>query len=354
MPVLPLTARRFGLCPVTLRVLWTLAVVGLIYQLREVLLLMVFSILGAYVLLPAVNALDRRLERGRRRPLALAVVYLLVVAVVVAAVTVIGVFASREASALINSVRSMISSGETVNLPLPEFVKPYAAQVLPEITGYLKEHAQEIVQTVTQGFLRLLAGLGNIISVVVVLILSFFFLKDGAALARAFVRHLPDPSQALAQRIFDDINFALSRYVRSMFLISLLTSVIYTTGLALLGVPYAVLLGVIAFPFEFIPMVGPLISGSIIILVALFSGYSPILWIVVFLLLVRALQDYVMQPLLLGGGLELSALAMVAGVLAGEAIGGIVGALLSVPVLAVGRILFLHLVLRPGDDSSAD
>lgn len=347
---LPLTSRRLGLCPVTLRALWTLALVGLVYLLRDVLLLMVLSVLSAYVLLPAVNAVDRRLERGRRRPLALAVVYLLLVGMIVAAASVVAVYASREASALIGRVRGMITSGEPVTLPLPEFMLPYANQVLPEIAVYLRDHAQGILQGVTQGFLKLLAGLGNLFSVVVVLILSFFFLKDGQAMTRGFMDLLPESGRERAGRILEDINRALSRYVRAMVLIALLTSVIYTTGLALMGVPYAVLLGVIAFPFEFIPMIGPLISGAVMVLVALFSGYKSVLWIVLFLLLVRAFQDYVMQPWLLGGGLELPALAMVAGVLAGEAVGGIVGALLSVPALAVGRILFLHLVLRAGTE----
>ena len=347
-----LTVRRLGFCPVTLRVLWTLAAAFLLYRLREVLVLLVISILTAYVLLPVVNLVDRYLKSGRRRTIALALVYVALVGVIIAIASTVGVYAGRQATALLARVKNMVSSGAGFQIPLPEFLKPYGDRILPEIGDYLKEHAQDIFQTLSGWTLRLLSGLSSLFELVVVLILSFFFLKDGAAMTRGFLAALPAPAQPRASLILDQVGKALATYVRSMVLVALASSTLYILGLTLLGVPYAVLLGVIAFPFEFIPMVGPLTSGSIMVLTALFSGYYGVLWIIIFLLAVRAIQDYGLQPLLLGGELELSPMALVVGVLAGAALGGIVGAMLSVPTLAVARILLLNLVLRDEADTA--
>ena len=346
-----LTARRLGFDSTTLRVLWTIGAMALLYAIRHVVLLLVVSILAAYALLPLVNFLDRFLERGKRRPLALAAVYLLMVAIIVTTGSIIGVYAGRQATALGVKVREVLTSGETVVLPIPEFLKPLLAQVMPEVTTFLRDHAQEIIQTLSQWTIRLLAGLRNFGELAVVFILSFFILKDGARIVASFLDSLPYQSGMTARAMLDEVHVALSIYVRTMVLIALLTGVVYAMGLSLMGVPYALLLGVIAFPFEFIPMLGPLVSTLAILFVALFSGYHGLGWILLFLVVWRLIQDYGLLPLLMGSELDLSPLVMVAGILAGQAVAGIAGALLAVPVLAVARIALAHLALADANDT---
>jgi predicted PurR-regulated permease PerM len=100
------------------------------------------------------------------------------------------------------------------------------------------------------------------------------------------------------------------------------------------------LLAAIAFPLEFIPMVGPFTGAIVILAVAGLGGYQHLLWIVAFLAVFRIFQDYVLSPLLLSEGMELHPLLIIFGVLAGGAIAGIAGSFLSVPVLATLRIIF--------------
>ena len=110
-----------------------------------------------------------------------------------------------------------------------------------------------------------------------------------------------------------------------------------------MGVPYAVLLAVIAFPMEFIPMLGPLVSTGIILLVAAFSGFHHMLVLVAFLAVYRIIQDYVISPFLMSAGMELHPLLVIFGVFAGEQIAGVPGAFLSVPAMAVLRMLYYRL-----------
>jgi len=92
---------------------------------------------------------------------------------------------------------------------------------------------------------------------------------------------------------------------------------------------------------EFIPMLGPLTAGILIVIVSAVSG-SHVLGVIIFLLAYRMFQDYVLSPHLMGQGVELHPLLVLFGVFAGAEVAGIAGTFLSVPVLALVRILYLR------------
>ena len=104
--------------------------------------------------------------------------------------------------------------------------------------------------------------------------------------------------------------------------------------------PYLDAAGVIAFPLEFIPLVGPLCAAVIIIAVSVLSGFPHVLWVVIFLGFYRMFQDYVLSPHLMSKGVELHPLLVIFGVFAGGEIGGVAGIFLSVPALALIRLLY--------------
>lgn len=342
MKSMPALFERLGFDARTLRILWTLLAAYLVWILRDVLFLFVVAVLVAYALLPVVDVVDRRLERGRKRPLALALVYLLIVGVIATVAGTIGFYAAQQARALFGKVHEIVSAGQWPEWPLPDFVKPFAGEAVTQAREWLKDHAQEILRGVSQVTLRLLGALGNLFNVVIVLLLSFFFLKDGQTIKETGLNLLSAESRERGERIIAEINAALQQYIRSMVLVALITATLYGIGLSLLGVPYALLLAVVALPFEFIPMVGPLLSTSLILLVNLLGGGPGLGWVLIFILAVRAVQDYGLQPYLMGAGLELTPLSMMFAVFAGQALGGIAGALLAVPGLAIGRILLRH------------
>ena len=106
-----------------------------------------------------------------------------------------------------------------------------------------------------------------------------------------------------------------------------------------MGVPYALLLASIAFPLEFIPLVGPLLAAAVIISVTALTG-GHVLWVIIFLGVYRMVQDYVISPRLMSSGVELHPLLVILGVFAGGEIAGIEGTFLSVPTLALMRAVY--------------
>ena len=137
-----------------------------------------------------------------------------------------------------------------------------------------------------------------------------------------------------------DLNQMLAQFIRAQLILAALSMVAYISILAALRVPYAAVLGTAGGVLEFVPIVGPLVAGLAMVVVAVLAGYP--LWplLLVFLVAWRLIQDYVIAPRVMGGSVQLHPLAAIFGVLAGGEIAGILGVYLSIPVMASLRIVW--------------
>ncbi|HUK18670.1 MAG TPA: AI-2E family transporter, partial [Bryobacteraceae bacterium] len=138
------------------------------------------------------------------------------------------------------------------------------------------------------------------------------------------------------------IHLLLAHYMRALVILSLAAFSAYSLAFSLMGVPFAVLLAVVGGLLEFIPMLGPLTAGLLIVIVGAVSGAN-VPAIVIFLLAYRVFQDYILSPHLMGQGVELHPLLVLFGVFGGAEVAGIAGTFLSVPVLALARIIYLRI-----------
>jgi predicted PurR-regulated permease PerM len=337
-----------GIEPRIARATWTAIVIVLLcvmlYAIRHTLFIFVVSLLFAYLLLPLVDFIDRVLPmKGSRTP-ALAIVYLFLVAGLVLTGVEIGAQVAEQANTLAQRVSDFLKPEQTGGLPLPQPIKPMGDRLLSAVRAAIQEHYQEILQTLPRAALGAVGAATNLIFIVIVPILSFFFLKDGRMLQRYVMAQIDDKARrGVLAGIAADLNVLLAQYMRALVLLGLAAAVAYGTFFTIMGVPYAVLLAALAFPLEFIPMLGPITSSAIILLVTGFSGYPHVLAIAVFLAVFRIFQDYVLAPYLMSAGMELHPLLIVFGVFAGEQIAGVPGAFLSVPVMAVLRIVYRRL-----------
>ena len=335
----------FGIDAKTARATWTVLAIllacAVVFAIRTTILVFVVALLLAYLLLPLVDFLDARLPAQRSRTPALAIVYLALVGLLALTGVAIGSRVVQQASILAQKIPDLAKSGNIEQFPLPEVLRPFADTVVENVREYVGEHGQELLSQISKAGLRAVGFVASLVFVVIVPILSFFFLKDGRALSEDLIRLFPDPAhRAVLIGIGADMNVLLAQYMRALVLLALAAFLCYAAFFELMGVPYALLLAAIAFPLEFIPMVGPLTASAVILIVAGLSGYPHLLAVVAFLVLFRLLQDYVLQPHLMSSGIELHPLVVIFGVFAGEQIGGIAGAFLSVPVIATLRILY--------------
>jgi predicted PurR-regulated permease PerM len=328
------------------RYTWTAAAVllliELIYQVRSTLFIFALAVLFAYLLAPLVDLLDRALP-NRTRTLALATVYAVFVVLVVLIGAQIGTRVVDEAHTLAGKFPDMLASWENQSAKPPDTLQ---GQILNQIRSAFTTRINELVGALPNAGIKFLTVASNVIYLVIVPVLAFFFLKDSALIRKQFLEFTEiGPTRVLASDLMDDVHKLLAHYMRALVVLSLSTFTAYSIFFTILGVPYGILLAVLAMLLEFIPMIGPLTASAVILIVAAISG-GHVLGVLIFVLAFRMFQDYVLSPNVMGQGVELHPLLVMFGVFAGGELAGIAGSFLSVPLLALARILYLHMRRR--------
>jgi len=328
------------------RYTWTAAAVlmllWLVYLVRSTLFIFVLAVLFAYLLSPLVNLLDRVLP-SRTRTAALALAYIIFLGVVVLVATQVGSTIAVQAKAFQQDLPNRIAKFQAPSAKLPAAVNTFKAQLIERIRTQVSDGASEMVSTVAHTGLKALAVVSDVIYVVIIPILAFFFLKEGRQIRQHMLDLIDEgPKRELLDDVLADVHLLLAHYMRALVVLSVATFTAYSIFFSIMGVPYGVLLAAIAGLLEFIPMIGPLSSGVLIVLVSAISG-SHVLAVLVFILVYRVFQDYVLSPHLMGQGVEVHPLLVLFGVFAGAEVAGVAGTFLSVPILALVRILYLRI-----------
>jgi predicted PurR-regulated permease PerM len=330
------------------RYAWTIVLILLlvssVYLIAETLFVFVVALLFAYLLWPLVNFLDQRLP-GRSKVPSLAIVYLLLLGVMIVIGTLVGSRIAVQANALAARIPELLSKLEQP--VVSGSGQGLGVKIIAEIQRQMATHSRDLVGLVSTALLNVASHAKTLLFIVLVPILSFFFLKDGRKLLSSFLTVVTKEShREILTDITDDLHLLLAKYMRSLVFLGLAASVAYALFFALIGLPYGLLLGAIAFFFEFVPFVGPLSSAVLIVLVAGLSGFGHLFWIMLFLAAFRVFQDYVLSPHLLSSGTEVHPLLIIFGVLAGGQLAGIAGSFLSVPIMATLRIVYRQLQKR--------
>ena len=154
---------------------------------------------------------------------------------------------------------------------------------------------------------------------------------------------------------FQDINSTLAAYIRAQLTACLFIGVICSLGFTLLGLPGSLVMGVLAGFFEFVPLVGPVTIAILAALLAMFhAGPFNAFLVLLFLGVLRIVQDYVIYPRLIGQGIHLHPLAVIFAILAGEKLAGVAGIFLAIPVVAILTVSYRHWMEHRGSEGIAD
>lgn len=335
----------------TAEVAWTLllfaVLLGAIYTVRRTLMIFALALFFSHLIAPIVEFVEKFVSRKVPRGVVLGIVYVLLLGVLVTILIQVGSKIAEQAAVLASRLPDAIKQQDPLgNLPLPAWLEPARPRLTEMIHDRMDDLSNNVLPLLSRASSQILTGIGNLLSVILIPILSFFFLKDGHAMREAIVENVDARRRALVDDIFSDLHLLLAQYIRALVILSIATFVFYLTFLYTIGVPYAILLAGIAAMLEFIPVVGPLAASIVIVLVAAFTGFPHLLWIVAFLALYRIFQDYVLSPYLMSAGVEIHPMLVLFGVLAGEQIAGVPGMFFSVPVMAALRIILIRLRRR--------
>jgi predicted PurR-regulated permease PerM len=340
-------AGLLGLDQRVLKAVWTVFVfalaIALVYSIRGALITFTLAVFLALLLSPLVSFVDHFTSVRIPRTVALMVVYVLLIAAFAAALIGVVSAVASDARTLSGTLPDTLRSDPLGGLPLPAWLDPMRERLGLWLRDRLDELGKNALSLTGEALRQLATGLGAAVSVIVVPILAFFFIKDGKALRDGFIHSAPRKHQFLLHQILQDLHRLLSQYLRALVILAIVAFVFYSVFLGATGASYAVLLAGIAATLEFIPAVGPFVAMLLIVGVGLFTGYTHWILLIVFFVVYRLGQDYVLQPMLLSAGMRIHPLLIIFGVLAGGELGGIPGIFFSIPLMAALRLIFLRL-----------
>jgi predicted PurR-regulated permease PerM len=312
---------------ITLEVVWIA---------RHVLAWVVIALFLALALNPLVSWIERRtpLSRGP----AIGVAYLIVLVVIV------GVGATFLPK-LIDEVNGFVDA-------LPNYVHDLThgrgRLGFLETKYHVVEKVRDAIQTggvtkvlglsgaalsVTKSIISLIAG------TVTIVFLTFFMLLEGDAWMERIYGLFSDNSQARVRKIGNDIYKTVGGYVTGNILISLVAGTSATIVLLIMGVPYAVALGLLVAVLDLIPLAGATVAGIVVSVVAFLHSIPAGIVVVAFVIVYQQLENHFLQPVIYGRTVQLSALAVLVSVLVGAELAGILGALAAIPVAGTLQVL---------------
>jgi predicted PurR-regulated permease PerM len=330
--------RRVGL-PLAM-LAWTgvaLLMLWLAGHVIQTLLLLTFAALLAYALAPAVKLLQRVMPRF----LAILLVYLVVLGALGALLYLIVSTAIVQVISLSDYVRFLLTPGKSGQLtPLEQTLQSLGlsqsqiASARDQVIAGIEGFAGSVVP--------LLTGLvGAVLDVVLVAVLSIYLLAGGARVSDWLRRNMPQQQQGNMKLLLDTLQRVVGGYIRGQLLLCGLIGLLVGVGMQVIGVPYALLLGVLAFVLEFIPVLGTLVSGAICVLLALTQGWVIALIVLVYFVVVHVIEGDVVGPRIVGKAIGLHPVVSLAALIAGAELFGITGALFASPVAGVLQALLV-------------
>jgi predicted PurR-regulated permease PerM len=321
---------------------------------RRVLIWTFVSVFLAIAMSPAVEALQRR-GLGRRGAAA-AVVYLVVLGAIVALGALIIPTLIQQVNDFVEAVPGYVQDLTRGRGPLGFLETKY--QVVERVekavqgdgggAGRLAGGATAALD-VTRSVITFVAG------VVTIVFMTFFILLEGPTWRARLIALLPPDRQPRAEAMAHEISRTIGGYVTGNLLISVIAGVATTLVLLVVGVPFALALGLLVAILDLIPLAGATLGAIIVTLVALTDSVTSGLIVLAFFVVYQQLENHLLQPIVYGRTVKLSPLVILVSVLIGAEVAGVIGALGAIPVAGTIHIVLVDwLRHRRGGDPAED
>lgn len=348
------------------------AVLLVVWGARGVLTPLVIALVLAFLIEPLVDGLNRRLKVPRL--LAAVVVLLVLLALFLLAIAVLGPILVDQFSqvgfnledavnGLLGWLRSTSDSFRDFSLlgyrmDLNAYVDSFQGRLGPEgLVGFLPSGQQlfgslDNILSTTAGTLAGFAStLGHLLlTLFLTLIYSLYLVNDGPRLAKAVHGLIPQGHERELDELRSSIGRVWRAYFRGQLLMVTIFGALVGVSLWALGLPSALIVGIMAGAMDLVPTLGALVAGGLAVLMALVQGSDHLalgnglfaLLVLVVYLGLQQVESSVLQPRIMGRSVELPGIVIIVGIMAGASVAGILGAYLAVPIMATARLVFLY------------
>jgi predicted PurR-regulated permease PerM len=326
----------------------------IIYRLAGV--LFPFAIGGAlaYMLFPIVRVLERVMPWQEKRPtlsriIAIAIVIVVALGIIAGSLALIIPQIVNEATLFIADLPEIFQDARaTVEQLNREYTERIPEGIKQNIEEGLANAGNILLGAIQDAFLRIAGFITNSFSLVIGLsvipIFLFYLLKDQQSLSDGIYTPVPVAIRPHLRNVASIINQIIGSYIRGQLLLGVVVGTLTALGLFLLGIPFQVLLGIIAGITELVPIIGPWIGGAVGVLVTLATAPEKVIWVILLYLGIQVLENSFLVPRIQGNALDLHPIAMMVVIVIGSHLFGLWGVILGPLVAAVTKEVIKYFV----------
>ena len=306
---------------------------------------LLIAIAVVYLLNPLVSALERR---GVPRAAGAGIVYVLFLCIVALVISLLVPVVTRQVGQVIDHFPDYLADAQaTISRLAARFgQEPDFRLDAEQVREWLS--AGENRQAVTRYLTGLRSVTNSVISGLIIIVLgpvmAFYLLVDLPRLERGAMALIPPGRRDEIRGLMDRIGQAVGGFFRGQLLVALFVGVASSIGLWAIGLPYWLLVGMVAGIFNLVPLVGPFIGGGLAVIIALVSG-EPLkaVWAALVLLAVQQIDNHLISPNVMGRTVQLHPVVVMLALLVGASFAGLFGMLVVVPLVAMAKIIFLFI-----------
>ncbi len=308
------------------------------FVINTILILLVAALL-AYAVVPVIDLLHRVMPR------ALAIVLVYVVAIVM-----FGVLAYLglktfipQLNSLAQSISSFVAPGSNgQESPLNQLLKSvgFTQSQIDAAATQLQSQLSTIASNIANGMVSLIGGLISAgFNILITVVVSIYLLVDGYRFGSWLVNSSPLSQRGWISSVLEILQRVVGGYIRGQFMMSAIMGVLQGVGLAIIGVPYALFIGVLAAIMEFIPVIGTIVVGFVAVVIALTQSWTLALITLAYTIVLDCVEGYVLSPRILGRAVQIKPVVTLLAMIAGSQVFGIWGAIFAAPTAGLIQAL---------------
>ena len=207
--------------------------------------------------------------------------------------------------------------------------------------------AERILDRLLDKTVEIIIKIGNSLFIILLIpFISFYMLKDIDKIKETFWKLTPYKWRNEGKQFLYDIDESLGHYIRGQFTVCLAMGLISSFLFWLIGLKYPLLLGIFVGVTNIIPYFGPIIGAIPAVIIAATMSVQVVIYCLIIILVLQFLEGNILSPYIVGKSLHMHPLLIIAALLAGGEIGGIIGLLVAVPLLAIVKVTLFHIKLR--------
>lgn len=306
-----------------------------IETINSVVNIILISLIFSYSLKPIRNILTERLRLNKR---------VASIIIILGIFIIIGIFLYILIPSILkesNNITDIIGNIDDYIDVLYSKLKINEIEFLKNIYVIINEKLNTFLVTFSESFLtNILEGIENIISLAIIPIVTYYFLVDGELLFHKLLLILPTEKRIVIKKVLTHIDKVLSRYIVSQLFLSLIIGVITSIALLILGVDFAIPLGIFNGILNIIPYFGPIIGGIPAVFVALISSPKRALFTVLVVFLIQQIEGNILSPKITGDSTNMHPIIIIILLLIGEKLGGFVGMIIAVPIGVIIKVIY--------------